>query len=929
MAVKNKLKYGTILKRSSCLRAINESTSVDSQKLFNNLENQLNISKNGMEAGVQEALKLYIESMCNVENASEYYWQPFSIISSFNSKHQAFGDRIVNEYNTRILPYVADMNSVKEYLKYNDTLLDSQKESVLEFTSLYEAIDRILNNHNMISKRFNIENEAKRYKTIGLKYIVDNCAMMVDTYNIKPHQKLNVTIEEVSYLLNKNGDIYDKKQLVEYALQYFLLQNPYITESEISSFQKVLKESFILSENDCSSVSFVYNKNINVTGILSMIQKFLLSDNKTSIDSDIKDILSRTTFEDVLNNMDKLINLLWDLMKYKIFESDDIIFKALDNINDYISNIINDPNTNINQLEISTLMDTINNIKTDIINFGNINSTLSKSAVDFCNYIDNGLKKTLQDSYNLVYDKYNIENINYLNSESESIPLAEFKVFKFHNLVNASFNLNKFLKVKEKKLFSKLTKNITKVRNKLTDILFEDNCELDSINPCTYIGTDNKADICVRQYIYNESDIVEIKNFLSSVCTEYNDLLVSQNKNTIKSYYIINPGIAEIRIKESYSVELTESEKQSILCIDPATETYFNTLIENDLMLSEFEDCSKTLVESISGSKNYSKFDVKIMEMIAETLSYITNDKSILKLLGEKFIDSKFSEAVDKGIINESYLNLANQETKINNIIENWNAKDNVPIDIQLEAYSYFNYLMESAADYWDDDEEDDEEYSKKDEKKSAKEPEEKKEEKLKDPKDNPNAKDVEGGYKPSRSRKKISLNGIKLGLKGLQTKFKDMNTKQKEMSKNLDNSIRALVKGMKDSMVSDRREAIIKGSIIPSFSRCLKNGAALAILGIASGNIVVPVIAAIGGLAMSKKLTKKERLLLLDEIETELEVVDKEIQMADSNNQINKYRALLQYKKELQRQYQRIRYNIRVGKDILPDSSNGVPKNN
>ena len=77
----------------------------------------------------------------------------------------------------------------------------------------------------------------------------------------------------------------------------------------------------------------------------------------------------------------------------------------------------------------------------------------------------------------------------------------------------------------------------------------------------------------------------------------------------------------------------------------------------------------------------------------------------------------------------------------------------------------------------------------------------------------------------------------------------------------------------------------------------------------------------------MSKKLTKKERLLLLDEIETELEVVDKEIQMADSNNQINKYRALLQYKKELQRQYQRIRYNIRVGKDILPNSSAGVKK--
>ena len=32
----------------------------------------------------------------------------------------------------------------------------------------------------------------------------------------------------------------------------------------------------------------------------------------------------------------------------------------------------------------------------------------------------------------------------------------------------------------------------------------------------------------------------------------------------------------------------------------------------------------------------------------------------------------------------------------------------------------------------------------------------------------------------------------------------------------------------------------------------------------------------------------------------------------------MKKYRALLQYKKDLQRQYQRIKYNIRIGKDII-----------
>ena len=63
------------------------------------------------------------------------------------------------------------------------------------------------------------------------------------------------------------------------------------------------------------------------------------------------------------------------------------------------------------------------------------------------------------------------------------------------------------------------------------------------------------------------------------------------------------------------------------------------------------------------------------------------------------------------------------------------------------------------------------------------------------------------------------------------------------------------------------------------------------------------------------------------DEIETELEVVEKELSIAESNNQIKKYRALLQYKKDLQRQYQRIRYNIRVGKDILPGSTAGMTK--
>ena len=64
-----------------------------------------------------------------------------------------------------------------------------------------------------------------------------------------------------------------------------------------------------------------------------------------------------------------------------------------------------------------------------------------------------------------------------------------------------------------------------------------------------------------------------------------------------------------------------------------------------------------------------------------------------------------------------------------------------------------------------------------------------------------------------------------------------------------------------------------------------------------------------------------------LDEkIQFELDgVVEKEINLADGENDMKKYRALLTYRKNLQRQYQRIRYNLRVGKDIVPGSNTGL----
>lgn len=169
---------------------------------------------------------------------------------------------------------------------------------------------------------------------------------------------------------------------------------------------------------------------------------------------------------------------------------------------------------------------------------------------------------------------------------------------------------------------------------------------------------------------------------------------------------------------------------------------------------------------------------------------------------------------------------------------------------------------------------------------------------------------------------KEININNLQLGINALRKSAKDADAKYQNAARNADAAFNHFAKSVKELMVSDRREAIIKGSVIPSFHRCVEIGVGLIVVGAATGGPLIPAIMLIGGIGISKDLTKKERALLIDEIETDLDVLDKQLQIYESNGQLKKYRATLKVKKELQRQQARIQYNIRIGKDFIPGSS-------
>ena len=167
-----------------------------------------------------------------------------------------------------------------------------------------------------------------------------------------------------------------------------------------------------------------------------------------------------------------------------------------------------------------------------------------------------------------------------------------------------------------------------------------------------------------------------------------------------------------------------------------------------------------------------------------------------------------------------------------------------------------------------------------------------------------------------------FSLNGLKLAIQNMKAKVKDLSTKEKSFWQTIDVHMSVFNRNVEKALTSDRREAIIKGSIIPSFSKCIKT--ALLFGGVAIWNPVAALIGALGAFGASKALNAREKQLIYDEIETELKVVDKQLQLADNDGDMEKYRFLLQYQKKLERERQRIKYGMKVhGRDI-PSSSAG-----
>lgn len=166
-------------------------------------------------------------------------------------------------------------------------------------------------------------------------------------------------------------------------------------------------------------------------------------------------------------------------------------------------------------------------------------------------------------------------------------------------------------------------------------------------------------------------------------------------------------------------------------------------------------------------------------------------------------------------------------------------------------------------------------------------------------------------------------LKVARTNLKSLTQKLKD---KDKTISNKIDVTMDQVQKSAENALISKNREAVIKGKLLPSASQCIKAAVATGAAWLVSPALAV--IGVLGSVAMSKKLQKKERKLILDDIEIELDMCERYLKLAEEKNDMKAIRNIMQTKRSLQRQQQRLKYNMAVEFNEKVPKSPSAPEN-
>ena len=805
----------------------------------------------------------------------------------------------------------------------NSNIGDVNKDRLIETAKMYKSIDRIIKNHKALTEKFSsydniFSNKAKSDK--------DKCFTICefcDTYSLSPFIKMNIALEEMMYRRYTEETSITEESIVENTLNYFLLRDDN-TKEDIESYKKCISESKVLSNVGKEyGLSFI-NENdsfIKINTWRDDLREWKLSPNKD------KDSLFNLIKENV-NNLSALKAITETCDDFiKVNSSPFTVIDAFKSISEVTTN------------EASNMRQIINE------SFSNIEDS-----------------EDLIESLDFIYEtEINTQTYNDYENNNQTFTSSEIDKFKVQNLISDSINAGEFLDQMEK---SSMKESPLKFKSLIN--FTDGNLSFNESNINDYVDNNDHISIKLRSYLY-EGSLDDVKDFGDAAIKTINNMLYGRDSY---AYYNIIENTLNFFIRSKYSVLLSEAQynARDLNIADKITVIELLSDIESvneicesgiDLIMDKLNDRHyaatvsanevakiaeimspyitegydfisyflETCREEANPSYDYmvylissidrEPFDInenhterigKCLEVMGLTEAKKERDEEKSSTLDR--IKNNLKSSVDDLNVVKKVKNLKDKKKNDNKDKEEDNKKDK--LEAKKDSKPNKKSLMPD-----NDDEEDVSSSKKNSEDEDDDDSNDKSSNKSKE--ENNNDKDD----KPKKSP--FKLNDVKLAWKAARGKLKGLDAKQADLCKDMDMTFNRLC-GTIDTIVEpNSKESLITGKVKFSISKLIKSAILLTGMGAVTGAttginpLIVPIATVISMLARSSYLNGKNKQELLDEIDIELKVLDRELSRAEQDGSANKYRQLLAIQRTLQRKRQELYFNLAKKSKPLP----------
>lgn len=877
----------------------------------------------------------YFDQCTNFELGNKYNDKLISLLEmTKSSDNKSLYNKLKGIYTYNIIPRLT-----KENLQSSIAYLESTSllpELVCEFKDMLES-NRILNNYDKLDKKFNIDESIEHSKD-PQEFIYEICES-IDKYKISKSSKYNIALESIIYGFHKNKVNYPIERILEDTTNYYLIEDV-ITDIDYSSMKKVLNNN-ILIENT-SSVNYflnesgdkyknlleklINNKDLNAKERKMIMELKNAKDSKEAI-SVTRKILQYILFGYVaITTASFLTNLIVSILVFAVaIACGCFVYKGLDIIIEGMEKAMK----NTLKYSKSKCQEVIRMCKSheekkqyikeseDFADSDDVKDLLKKYKTEQIKS-EGKLKYYIKKIYAKHPSQIIDETPNFLAwirlgfvlSTAAFNPIITIPIFIVDQFIAMNFKrseTDKMLAIFEKEInkVEKKDNNNDKVK-KYLKCLNECKSKLVTYRDSLY----SEKELDKRYEIENESSnlsncitLEDVKMSTRNIKRELNsiyrklptsiknmineDVIESFNDSTILEFVNTDDRLDFnlLNLSSDISYEKAESLTESI---DRALPNNYRAILEynydevsihairkNNILMNEDEienlnstipyDLKKDFSSIINVSESCQELSSLEPECIDDKIK--SNFDIIMKdPEGSSIVMNGCKDLLDldtiKTLMKQSAQKDIHLKNKVDIAINRLEApilelSEETKLLFQIEALRNLNSILEGT-----------------------------------------------------------STTTLKTAALNLKKKAVNLSVKEKEISRNADIAMTGLQRSIEKALTTDKRESIIKGSIIPSFSKMVK--LAIAAVGTYMISPTLAAIGVIGSLAISKSLTYRERKLLLDEIDIELKVIEKQISTCEDSNP-NKYRQLLTYQRKLEREKMRIKYSLSRDRQVVP----------